>query len=87
MIKQTVHYLETGEMLPQVTPREKLETAKLHLNRLTDLKGETVAVKEFRSIAFLLPERNSSCFKNESHVVTSASKTTRSYRLIRSIYF
>ena len=51
MIKQTVHYLETGEMLPQSTPREKLEIAKLHLDRLADLKGETVAVKEFRSIA------------------------------------
>lgn len=51
MIKQTVHYLETGELLPQVTSREKLETAKIHLNRLVDLKGEKTAIKEFRSIA------------------------------------
>ncbi len=51
MIKQTVHYLETGEMLPQQTPYEKMEIAKLHLDRLVTLKGEATAVKEFRSIA------------------------------------
>ncbi len=51
MIKQTVHYLETGELLPQVSTREKLEITKTHLNRLVELKGEKSAVKEFRSIA------------------------------------
>ncbi|UJF16214.1 tRNA dihydrouridine synthase DusB [Jeotgalibaca sp. MA1X17-3] len=51
MIKQTVHYLDTGERLPPVTSREKMETAKIHLERLVELKGEPTAIKEFRTIA------------------------------------
>lgn len=51
MIKQTVHYLETGELLPPHTPQEKIDIAKIHLQRLVDLKGESVAVREFRQHA------------------------------------
>ncbi|NEW66688.1 tRNA dihydrouridine synthase DusB [Carnobacteriaceae bacterium zg-84] len=51
MIKQTVHYLETGELLPPHTPREKIDIAKVHLQRLVDLKGEVVASREFRQHA------------------------------------
>ena len=51
MIKQTVHYLETGELLPQNTVPEKIEIARLHLDRLVNLKGEKVATKEFRKLA------------------------------------
>ena len=51
IIRQTTHYLETGELLPQVSTRGKLEITKTHLNRLVELKGEKSAVKEFRSIA------------------------------------
>lgn len=48
ILKDMVHYLETGELLPEQTPREKVETAKLQLGRLVELKGEKVAVPEFR---------------------------------------
>lgn len=51
MIKQTVHYLETGELLDELTVREKMEIAKTHLDRLVKLKGEHVAAKEFRKLA------------------------------------
>ena len=51
MIRQTVHYLETGELLPENTVPEKIEIAKLHLQRLANLKGEAVATKEFRKLA------------------------------------
>ena len=51
MIKQTVHYLETGELLPENTVPEKIEIAKTHLDRLANLKGESVATKEFRKLA------------------------------------
>lgn len=51
MIKQTVHYLETGELLPPHTPKEKIDIAKVHLQRLVDLKGETIAAREFRQHA------------------------------------
>lgn len=51
MIHRTQHYLETGELIAEPTPREKIATAKLHLQRLVDLKGEKVATREFRQHA------------------------------------
>lgn len=51
MIQRTKQYLETGELLPEPTPFEKIETAKVHLQRLTDLKGEKIATREFRQHA------------------------------------
>ncbi|WP_025729595.1 tRNA dihydrouridine synthase DusB [Atopobacter phocae] len=51
LVRQTVHFLETGEHLPEVTVREKMEIAKLHLQRLVQLKGESIATREFRKIA------------------------------------
>ncbi|MBO0440729.1 zinc-binding NifR3 family TIM-barrel protein [Enterococcus sp. DIV0212c] len=51
MIQRTKHYLETGELQPEPTPREKIETAKVHLQRLVDLKGEKIATREFRQHA------------------------------------
>lgn len=51
MLTQTVHYLENGELLPEATPEEKITTAKEHLARLVDLKGEYAGVREFRGQA------------------------------------
>ncbi|WP_086351043.1 tRNA dihydrouridine synthase DusB [Candidatus Enterococcus clewellii] len=51
MIHRTQHYLETGELIPEPTPFDKIETAKVHLQRLVDLKGESVAAREFRQHA------------------------------------
>jgi len=51
MIHQTQHYLETGELIPEPSAREKIATAKLHFERLIDLKGEMVACREFRQHA------------------------------------
>ena len=45
------HYLETGELLPEPTVAEKINIAKLQLQRLVDLKGEHVGVPEFRQQA------------------------------------
>ena len=51
MIKRTKHYLETGDLLPEPTAHEKIEIAKVHLQRLVDLKGESIAAREFRQHA------------------------------------
>ncbi|BBI30690.1 tRNA dihydrouridine synthase DusB [Cohnella abietis] len=48
MLYRTVHYLTTGELLPDPSPAEKIRIAVLHLDRLSDLKGEIVAVREMR---------------------------------------
>lgn len=51
IVRQMVHYLETGELLPDMTPREKMDIAVDHLRRLVDLKGPVTATKEFRAQA------------------------------------
>ena len=49
LIKQTVQYLETGELLSLPTPKERIDQAILHLNSLIELKGEKLAILEMRS--------------------------------------
>jgi nifR3 family TIM-barrel protein len=51
MLYQTVKYLETGELLPEPSVREKIKVCILHLDRLIALKGESVAVREMRKHA------------------------------------
>lgn len=51
MLKRTEHYLATGELLAEPSVAEKIEIAKLHLERLIDLKGEKIGVREFRQHA------------------------------------
>ncbi|MCE4957962.1 tRNA dihydrouridine synthase DusB [Macrococcoides caseolyticum] len=51
MIYRTVHYLETGELMPEPHISEKMKVATLHLDRLITLKGEKVAVMEMRKHA------------------------------------
>ncbi|MQS52394.1 tRNA dihydrouridine synthase DusB [Companilactobacillus mishanensis] len=45
------HYIGTGELLPEPETREKINTAKIQLERLVDLKGEKIGVPEFRQQA------------------------------------
>jgi nifR3 family TIM-barrel protein len=48
MLYRTIEYLTTGTLLPEPNAKEKIRIAILHLDRLVDLKGERVAVKEMR---------------------------------------
>ncbi|WP_027410161.1 tRNA dihydrouridine synthase DusB [Anoxybacteroides tepidamans] len=51
MIYRTVRYLETGELMPEPSVREKIDVCILHLDRLIALKNEYIAVKEMRKHA------------------------------------
>lgn len=51
MLYRTVHYLETGELLPEPSPMEKMRIAILHMDRLVALRGERIAVREMRKHA------------------------------------
>jgi nifR3 family TIM-barrel protein len=51
MLYRTVHYLQTGELLPEPEVREKMEIAILHMDRLVKLRGEDIAVREMRKHA------------------------------------
>jgi nifR3 family TIM-barrel protein len=48
---RTVHYLESGELLPDPSPVEKADICLLHMDRLIALKGEKIAVQEMRKHA------------------------------------
>ncbi|RRK10344.1 tRNA dihydrouridine synthase DusB [Lactiplantibacillus garii] len=51
MLRQTAHYLATGELLAAPSPAEKMQTAQEHLQRLVTLKGERGGCHEFREQA------------------------------------
>ena len=51
MVYRTQHFLETGVLLEEPLPEDKIITAKLHLERLVKLKGEKIACLEFRQHA------------------------------------
>ncbi|RKQ85613.1 tRNA dihydrouridine synthase DusB [Brockia lithotrophica] len=48
ILHRTVHYLQTGELLPEPTAEERIALAREHLARLVALKGEAQAVREMR---------------------------------------
>ena len=51
MLYRTVKYLETGDLIDEPTPEEKIKVCLLHLKRLMKLKPEKVAVHEMRKHA------------------------------------
>ena len=51
IIKNTVHYLETGNLLPDPTKEDKINMIKKHLNYLLEIKPEKVALLEMRTEA------------------------------------
>lgn len=48
IFKRTLHYLEKGEMLPEPSADEKINTILRHMKMLIDLKGEHIGVCEMR---------------------------------------
>ena len=51
IIKNTIHYLETGELLQEPTKQDKIDMIKKHLNYLLEIKLEKVALLEMRTEA------------------------------------
>ena len=51
MIYRTINYLETGKLLGEPSVREKMDVCILHLDRLSALKNEVIAVREMRKHA------------------------------------
>lgn len=48
IFKRITHYINTGELLPESTNREKAETVIQHAKMLIDFKGEYIGVREMR---------------------------------------
>lgn len=51
LLKQIVHYLETGERLPDLSIEERFSLSREHAHKLIGLKGEILAMKEMRGHA------------------------------------
>lgn len=51
IIKNTVHYLETGKLLPEPSKEDKINMIKKHLKYLLEIKPEKVALLEMRTEA------------------------------------
>lgn len=49
IFKRIVHYLDTGELLPEPTPEERIDMAIKHTLMLVDFKGEKCGVREMRT--------------------------------------
>jgi len=51
IFSRTIHYLETGELLPPPTAEERIATALRHLELLLQAKGEYIGTREMRKHA------------------------------------
>lgn len=48
IFRRVLHYLRTGELLPEPTARERVEMALRHARMLIDYKGDYIGVREMR---------------------------------------
>ena len=48
IFREIRHYLDTGEILPEMNVRERVDLAKRHLEKSLQLKGEKVGILEMR---------------------------------------
>ena len=48
IFKEIKHYLQTGELLPQMSVTDRVDLAKRHLAKSLELKGDRVGVLEMR---------------------------------------
>ncbi len=83
---QINHFFETGEELPELPFDKKLDIAEDHLKRLVDLKGEMIAVREFRGLApHYLRGTAGSSFVAKSRVPSLLLRSKKSLRLYDEI--
>ncbi|HHW00325.1 MAG TPA: tRNA dihydrouridine synthase DusB [Clostridiaceae bacterium] len=76
IFKRILHYLEKGEILPEPSAREKINTIMRHMDMLIALKGERMGVLEMRKhIAWYIKGmRNSTSIKEQVFKLTSPDR-------------
>lgn len=76
MLYRTAHFLETGILLPEPSPSEKIEVALQHLDRLVALKGERIGVSEMRKHAawYIKGLKNSAQVKEKINQATTVEE-------------
>ena len=48
IFRETKHYLQTGELLPQMSVNDRVALAKRHLAKSLEIKGDRVGILEMR---------------------------------------
>lgn len=76
IFRNIIHFLETGEKLNSVSPKEKLDIIKEHLNLEIIEKGESVAIREMRKhiSAYTKNLKDSSKFRVEMNKIEDKQK-------------
>lgn len=76
IFKRTIHYLNTGELLPEPSADEKISTIIRHMKMLIELKGEHIGVNEMRKhIAWYIKGmRNSTYVKEKVFRISDAGE-------------
>lgn len=79
IFKRINHYMQTGEILPEPTMEEKMNTAKKHLKLAVQEHGEYIAVREMRKhIAWYLKGlKGSAKVRDEINKITSYEEVVR----------
>ncbi|MGL4346409.1 MAG: tRNA dihydrouridine synthase DusB [Cellulosilyticaceae bacterium] len=73
LFKRTVHYLETGELLPEPTFEERKDIIIKHAHMLAEYKGEHIGMKEMRAhlMAYIKGIRGAAEFRKQMTSVQS----------------
>lgn len=79
IFSRTLHYLATGELLPEPTWEERIKTALRHCELLVELKGERVGVLEMRKHAawYLKGAPFAARWRERIHRATTVEKLKR----------
>ena len=73
LFSRTLHYLETGEILPEPTLEERVPVILKHAEMLLDYKGEYIGIREMRShlMAYVKGVHGATGFRRELTSITS----------------
>ena len=71
IFKKIIHYLETGEKLNEISPKEKLKVIIRHIEMATKDKKESYAIKEMRKhlIWYVKNSKNSSKIREKINTI------------------
>lgn len=80
IFKRTVHYLETGELLPEPTAHERIDMAIRHLDMVLELKGHRAIIEMRKHIAWYLKG-----VKNAAAIRDAVNKITTRDELVETL--
>jgi tRNA-dihydrouridine synthase B len=79
IFRRILHYIKTGELLPEPSLKEKTDMIIRHMKMIVDLKGEYAGIREMRKhIAWYIKGmRNSTCIREKLFRLTTQEEIVR----------